>query len=155
VKPSQVSQLVARGTEKTGFFRPETGITFFLTLHIKPRGFDRNSSKSNATARVSQNTATSMKLMSIHRSVDQENDTQARASVQHLDQQGLADRWVLSPRTLEQWRWQGRGPRFLKLGGRVIYPMSEIEAFEAANLHANTVAALPGTANPGDFNDQR
>lgn len=58
--------------------------------------------------------------------------------MQHFDQKRLADRWLISPRTLEQWRWQGRGPRYLKIGGRVIYRPSDVEAFEAANLHANT-----------------
>lgn len=48
----------------------------------------------------------------------------------HLEQKELAERWRMSPRTLEQWRWQGRGPRFLKLGGRVVYPVKEVEAFE-------------------------
>ena len=58
--------------------------------------------------------------------------------MQHLDQKGLAKRWMISPRTLEQWRWQGRGPKYLKIGGRVVYRLSDIEAFEAASLHANT-----------------
>jgi len=80
------------------------------------------------------------------------NDFQAPAPVQHLDQRDLADRWLVSPRTLEQWRWQGRGPRFLKLGGRVVYPVKEVEAFEGANLHANTVAVLSTTVHP-DRND--
>jgi hypothetical protein len=62
--------------------------------------------------------------------------------VQHLDQNGLAERWLISPRTLEQWRWQGRGPRFLKISRRVVYRLSDIEAFEAASLHVNTVAPL-------------
>jgi hypothetical protein len=58
--------------------------------------------------------------------------------MQHFDQKNLAKRWLISPRTLEQWRWQGRGPRYLKIGGRVVYRVSDIEAFEATNLHANT-----------------
>ena len=62
--------------------------------------------------------------------------------MQHLDQNALADRWLLSPRTLEQWRWQGRGPKFLKVGARVIYRLEDVEAFEAASLHANTIGAL-------------
>ncbi len=62
--------------------------------------------------------------------------------MQHLDQKDLAKRWLMSPRTLEQWRWQGRGPRYLKIGGRVVYRLSDIEAFEAANLHANTVGPI-------------
>lgn len=67
----------------------------------------------------------------------------------HIDQKALAERWLMSPRTLEQWRWQGRGPRYLKLGGRVIYPLSEIEAYEAESLHANTVGPLsPAPSDP-------
>jgi Helix-turn-helix domain len=62
--------------------------------------------------------------------------------MQHLDQKALADRWQVSPRTLEQWRWQGRGPRYLKIGGRVIYRRQDVEAFEAANIHANTVGPI-------------
>jgi Helix-turn-helix domain len=62
--------------------------------------------------------------------------------MQHLDQNALADRWKISPRTLEQWRWQGRGPRFLKIGGRVIYRLADVEAFEASNLHTNTNGPL-------------
>ena len=53
--------------------------------------------------------------------------------MQHLDQKGLADRWLISPRTLEQWRWQGKGPRYLKIGGRILYPLVEVESFEAAS----------------------
>ena len=62
--------------------------------------------------------------------------------MQHLDQKDLAKRWLISPRTLEQWRWQGRGPRYLKIGGRVRYPLSEVEAHEAASLHANTFGPI-------------
>jgi hypothetical protein len=57
----------------------------------------------------------------------------------HLNQAQLAERWNLSPRTLEQWRWQGKGPRYLKIGNRINYPLAEAEAVEAASLHANTV----------------
>ena len=53
-------------------------------------------------------------------------------------QNQLAARWKHSPRTLEQWRWKGIGPRYLKIGGRVIYPLEEVEAYEAARLHQNT-----------------
>src|SRR4051812_48851697 len=67
--------------------------------------------------------------------------------MQALDQKDLAKRWLISPRTLEQWRWQGRGPRYLKIGGRVIYPLAEVEAFEAANLHMNTVGPIEGGEN--------
>ena len=71
--------------------------------------------------------------------------------MQHIDQKELARRWLISPRTLEQWRWQGRGPRFLKLGGRVLYRVADVEAYEADNLHFNTVASSGSRVveNPG------
>src|SRR5687767_12358626 len=52
--------------------------------------------------------------------------------VKHLNQIELARRWTLSARTLERWRCAGEGPRYLKIGGRVVYRLEDIEAFEAA-----------------------
>jgi hypothetical protein len=52
----------------------------------------------------------------------------------HLTQLELADRWRLSGRTLEKWRQTERGPRYLRVGGRVLYPIAEVERFEAAGL---------------------
>ena len=48
----------------------------------------------------------------------------------------------VSTRTLEQWRWQGKGPRYLKIGGRVVYRVEDVEAFEAVNLHVNTIGPI-------------
>ena len=63
----------------------------------------------------------------------------------NLTQGQLAARWHISPRTLEQWRWLGKGPKFLKIGTRVLYDEGEIEAFEAAQLCQNTHGPLePG-----------
>ena len=56
----------------------------------------------------------------------------------HLSQTDLANRWRLSPRTLERWRFTGEGPRFIKLGGRVIYRLENIEAFEARQIRQVT-----------------
>ena len=53
-----------------------------------------------------------------------------------LDQKELAVRWSISHRTLERWRVEGSGPAYLKIGGRVIYRIEDIEAYEAAQLHA-------------------
>ena len=60
--------------------------------------------------------------------------TSEQKAVTHLSQQDLADRWRLSPRTLERWRWLKRGPAFLRLGGRIVYRLSDIETFEMAQL---------------------
>lgn len=67
-----------------------------------------------------------------------------------LNQSQLAKRWSISARTLEQWRWQGRGPRFLKIGARVVYRLADVEAFEASRVHANTVAPLSGAVATSD-----
>ena len=53
-------------------------------------------------------------------------------------QKALAKRWDISVKTLEQWRWKGIGPRFLKIGNRVRYDLAEIERFEAASWRAHT-----------------
>ena len=52
-------------------------------------------------------------------------------TVRHLTQSELAQRWRISPRTLERWRWLGEGPQYLKIGGRVIYRLEDVETFEA------------------------
>ena len=56
----------------------------------------------------------------------------ATIPVRHLHQADLARRWSLSVRTLERWRYLNQGPAFLKLGGRVLYRITDIERFEAA-----------------------
>jgi hypothetical protein len=53
----------------------------------------------------------------------------------HLRQADLAARWRLSPRTLERWRWLKLGPPYLKVGGRVVYRLKDILAYEAEQLH--------------------
>jgi len=47
-----------------------------------------------------------------------------------VNQKELAARWKISHRTLERWRWVQEGPRYLKIGGRVVYRLSDVEAFE-------------------------
>ena len=58
--------------------------------------------------------------------------------LRHLNQELLARRWSLSPRSLERWRWRGEGPPFLKVGGRVLYRLEDIEAYEAAHFRHPT-----------------
>jgi hypothetical protein len=58
----------------------------------------------------------------------------------HLNQIHLARRWNVSPRTLERWRWLNQGPRYLKIGGRVLYRLEDIEAYERDAVHQPAVA---------------
>lgn len=47
-----------------------------------------------------------------------------------LNENELAIRWGLSVKTLRRWRQESLGPVFCKLGARVTYLISEVEAFE-------------------------
>jgi hypothetical protein len=55
--------------------------------------------------------------------------------IRHLNQVQLSRRWSISPRTLERWRWLHQGPQYLKIGGRVVYRLDDIEAFEMTRSH--------------------
>jgi predicted site-specific integrase-resolvase len=59
-------------------------------------------------------------------------------NINQLNQRQLADRWSVSERTLERWRWQGCGPRYVKVGNRVLYRLEDIEDYENANTHTRT-----------------
>lgn len=56
----------------------------------------------------------------------------------HLNQIDLSRRLGVSHRTLERWRWQGVGPAFLKIGGRVKYRLEDVESFERSRICRST-----------------
>jgi hypothetical protein len=58
--------------------------------------------------------------------------------LRHFNQVQLARRWSLSPRTLERWRWLKQGPGYLKVVGRVLYRLEDIEAFELVQIKSTT-----------------
>ena len=58
--------------------------------------------------------------------------------VKHLNQRQLADRWDVSEATLERWRTEGIGPVFLKLQGRVLYRVEDVESYETDSLRKST-----------------
>lgn len=57
-----------------------------------------------------------------------------------LNENELAQRWGISPKTLQRWRSEGRGPRYLKLSKRVSYPLESVIDFEHFALHESTSA---------------
>lgn len=63
-------------------------------------------------------------------------------TVIHLTQVELADRWKLSQRTLERWRVLGWGPCFLKIGGRVVYRLEDVEGYERSHTRISTSEPL-------------
>lgn len=61
----------------------------------------------------------------------------------HLNQIDLARRWKISPRTLERWRCLGKGVRWLKVGGRVLYRLEDVVAFERTTVRTSTSPDAP------------
>jgi hypothetical protein len=58
----------------------------------------------------------------------------AEAARQLLTEIMLADRLVCSVARLQRWRTVGEGPRYLKIVGKVLYRLKDIEANEEAYL---------------------
>jgi len=63
---------------------------------------------------------------------------ETKMEVAHLNQKQLAARWSISEATLERWRSEGIGPKFLKLCGRVLYRQVDIDAYEESCLATST-----------------
>ena len=55
-----------------------------------------------------------------------------------LTPEDLSARWNITLATLSQWRWNGRGPRFVKMGKGIRYRLSDIERFEGQRLCQST-----------------
>lgn len=63
---------------------------------------------------------------------------------QHLNTVDLARRWKYSPKTLENLRWRNEGPPYLKIKGRILYRLEDIEAYEAQHLRNGSPAPQSG-----------
>ena len=63
---------------------------------------------------------------------------ETNVEVVHINQKQLAARRSISEATLERWRSEGLGPKFLKLCGRVLYRQVDIEAYEESCLQIST-----------------
>ncbi len=50
----------------------------------------------------------------------------------------LAKKWRMHPVSLTNWRTKGKGPHYLKLGGKVLYPVTEVLKWEQAHLRKKT-----------------
>ena len=55
-----------------------------------------------------------------------------------LDEKEVASILNINVATLRRWRWAGKGPRFLKIGGAVRYEQSDIVAFIEAGRRTST-----------------
>ena len=59
----------------------------------------------------------------------------------NLSPEQLAARWDVKIETLQRWRCDGVGPRFLKIERHVRYRLEDIESYESVSLRSCVVAA--------------
>lgn len=52
--------------------------------------------------------------------------------------QRVSEMLCISPATLRKWRWEGRGPKFIKVGRKVAYRDSDISAFIDSQVRQST-----------------
>lgn len=65
---------------------------------------------------------------------------QATRRTTYLTPAQLAERYEgrISVRTMANWRYQGVGPQFTRVGGRILYPEDKLVEWEAKNTVSHT-----------------
>lgn len=63
----------------------------------------------------------------------------------------VAKRWNITTKTLSQWRYNGRGPRYSKVSRIITYWLPDIEQFENSKRCRSTSEYH---SNPSEFIDQ-
>jgi len=58
--------------------------------------------------------------------------------------EGVSDFLKVPEGTLANWRYQGKGPRFIKVGRHVRYRRSDVEAWLELHVRESTAVAAPG-----------
>ncbi|GAA0530799.1 hypothetical protein GCM10010172_09370 [Paractinoplanes ferrugineus] len=58
----------------------------------------------------------------------------------HLTPARLSERWSVTVGHLANQRSEGSGPPYLKLGGRILYRLSDVETYEERSLVAGARA---------------
>jgi hypothetical protein len=74
-------------------------------------------------------------LAALHGNTKQHRDC---TTMKYLNAVQLAARWegAVTTGTLANWRSQGRGPSFVKVGSKVLYPVDKLEEWERLQLRA-------------------
>lgn len=58
----------------------------------------------------------------------------------NLTPEETAQRLRITVGTLANWRVRGVGPKFIKVGRKVLYPSAKLDAYEQGQLRENTAA---------------
>jgi predicted DNA-binding transcriptional regulator AlpA len=61
----------------------------------------------------------------------------------YIDEDGLAERYLISPRTAQRWRCDGGGPPFVRLGRRrIVYRIADVETWLAERTYRHRADEL-------------
>jgi hypothetical protein len=66
--------------------------------------------------------------------------SQTKCELMYLTPADLSERWNgrIAVRTLANWRSSGCGPEFIRMGGKILYPVKKIEDWEKRNTFSST-----------------
>ncbi len=64
--------------------------------------------------------------------------TTVKVAAANVPEKEAATYLGISVHSLRRWRWIGGGPKFLKLGSRVVYPVAELDAWQSDKLRSST-----------------
>ena len=56
----------------------------------------------------------------------------------YLTSKDAAEFLCVSPLTLRKWRWEGKGPQFVKAGRKVLYRLQDIEDWISGQIRRST-----------------
>lgn len=63
----------------------------------------------------------------------------------HLTDKELTKRWRLARGTLANWRLAGKGPAYIRFGRKILYRLSDVEAYETAHACSTAVGITDST----------
>lgn len=52
-----------------------------------------------------------------------------------MTEKELSEHWGVKRNTLQKWRSAGTGPIYMKIGGKVIYPLEAIKEYEKSRMY--------------------
>ena len=55
-----------------------------------------------------------------------------------INEMKLSEILGVSSNTLRKWRWEGKGPQFIKLGSKVAYRQADVDKYIEGNLFSST-----------------
>lgn len=69
----------------------------------------------------------------------------------HITAAELSKRWGVHANTLQRWRTEGGGPKFVRLGmKRILYPLAEVEAHENFTRKSTSESSTAQNLPPRD-----